>query len=202
MRLKVGRPDLRQYADRFDVPPAQGAFGVTFLGVATLLLRDGESAVLTDGFFSRPSLARVGLRKVSPDLTRIDSALSRAGVDRLDAVAPVHTHFDHAMDSAVVAERTGATLVGSESAANVGRGHGLPADRIRVVDPGRPVTLGSFTLTFVESRHCPPEGSPARSRNRSSRPCGRRSTGVVSRGRSSSRTPAAGPAWSRAAPGS
>ena len=59
-----------------------------------------------------------------------------SGASEVAAVVPVHTHFDHAMDSAVVAQRTGATRVGGESTANVGRGGGLPADRIRVVGDG------------------------------------------------------------------
>ncbi len=33
-----------------------GAVRVTFLGVSTVLISDGETALLTDGFFSRPSL--------------------------------------------------------------------------------------------------------------------------------------------------
>jgi L-ascorbate metabolism protein UlaG (beta-lactamase superfamily) len=160
MRLKLGRPDIGQYAHRFDVPPANGPLGVSFLGVASLLLDDGETAVMTDGFFSRPSLAKVALGKVAPDLARIDAVLARAGVDRLAAVLPVHTHYDHAMDSAVVADRTGADLVGGESTAYVGRGHGLPAERIRVVTPGEPMTYGAFTLTLVESHHCPPDRFP------------------------------------------
>ncbi len=160
MRFKLGRPDLGRYADRFDVRAAEGDFAVTFLGVATLLLDDGKSAMLTDGFFSRPSLRKVGLGKVAPDVARIDYALARAGIDRLEAVAPVHSHFDHAMDSAVVAERTGAVLVGGESTANVGRGGGLAADRIRVATPGEPMTFGSFRLTLLESHHCPPDRFP------------------------------------------
>jgi len=160
MRLKLGRPDIGQYAHRFDVPAATGPLGVTFLGVASLLLDDGETAVMTDGFFSRPSLAKVALGKIAPDLTRIDTVLARAGVDRLAAVLPVHTHYDHAMDSAVVADRTGADLVGGESTAYVGRGHGLPAERIRVATPGESMTYGAFTLTLVESHHCPPDRFP------------------------------------------
>lgn len=160
MRLKLGRPDIGRYADRFDVPEATGALGVTFLGVSTLLLDDGQSAVMTDGFFSRPPLLRVGLGKIGPDTARIEAALARVGVRRLDAVLPVHTHFDHAMDSAVVADRTGAVLVGGESTAYVGRGHGLPPARIRVVTTGEELTFGSFRLTFLESHHCPPDRYP------------------------------------------
>ncbi len=160
MRLKPGRPDLGRYAHRFDVPPAADGLGVTFLGVASLLLDDGESAVMTDGFFSRPPLLRVALGRIAPDTARIDAALARTGTRRLDAVLPVHTHYDHAMDSAVVAERTGALLVGGESTAYVGRGHGLAEDRIRVVTPGQPMTFGAFTLTWVDSHHCPPDRFP------------------------------------------
>jgi L-ascorbate metabolism protein UlaG (beta-lactamase superfamily) len=162
MRLRLGRPNLDHYAARFNVPPAAGKFSVVFLGVATLLLDDGDAAILTDGFFSRPSLVRVGLRKIGPDTARITAALSRAGLDGRGphAVVPVHTHFDHAMDSAVVAQRGNATLVGGESAANIGRGHGLAADRIRVVADGERLAFGGFTLTFVESAHCPPDRFP------------------------------------------
>lgn len=160
MRLKVGRPEISRYRSHFDVPRARDSLGVTFLGVSSLLLEDGESAVLTDGFFSRPSLPRVMLGKVAPDVARIESVLARTGVDRLDAVMPVHTHYDHAMDSAVIAARTGAVLAGGESAANIGRGHGLGPEQMRVVTPGEAVTFGNFRLTWIESAHCPPDRFP------------------------------------------
>lgn len=164
MRLKLGRPSLSSYAERFDVPAADGDFGVTFLGVASLLLDDGETAVMTDGFFSRPSLPRLLVRPIAPDLPRIDSALSRLGFGdsgrRLAAVLPVHTHFDHVMDSAVVASRTGAVLVGGSSAVNVGRGGGLDPEQVAVVTPGSPLAFGDFTVTHLESTHCPPDRFP------------------------------------------
>jgi L-ascorbate metabolism protein UlaG (beta-lactamase superfamily) len=163
MRLKPGRPDLARYADRLDVPvAAPGALSVTFLGVSTLLLDDGTSALMTDGFFSRPSLARTVLGRIAPDQARITACLRRAGVERLEAVLPVHSHFDHALDSAVVAARTGAVLVGGTSTANLGRGGGLPEDRIVVAQPDRPLTFGGFTVTLLESEHCPPDRFPGR----------------------------------------
>src|SRR5690348_10611914 len=119
MRLKLGRPFMSDFAKRFDVPVAESdtPLTVTWLGVATLLISDGKSALMTDGFFSRPSLAAVGTRRLEPSLERIIGCLERTRVRTLEAVIPVHTHFDHALDSAVVAERTNAVLVGGESAA-------------------------------------------------------------------------------------
>jgi L-ascorbate metabolism protein UlaG (beta-lactamase superfamily) len=162
MRFKLGRPNLADYAGYFDAPAARdGApLTVTWAGVTTLLIDDGESAVMTDGFFSRPSLAEVGLRSLSPSAPRIDGSLARIGVQRLEAVMPVHTHFDHAMDTAVVAERTGAKVVGGTSARQVGRGHGLPEDRLVVVTPGESITLGAYDVTLIESEHCPPDRFP------------------------------------------
>jgi L-ascorbate metabolism protein UlaG (beta-lactamase superfamily) len=121
MRLKLGRPDIARYADRFDAPAAEAdGLSVTWIGVATLLIDDGSSALMTDGYFSRPGLATVAAGKVAPSPARVDGCLARAKVSRLEAVIPVHTHFDHVLDSALVADRTGALLVGGQSAANVG----------------------------------------------------------------------------------
>ncbi len=162
MRLKLGRPDIARYSDRFDVPAAEpdSPLSVTWLGVTTLLVDDGSSALMTDGFFSRPSLAQLAAGKVAPSEARVDGCLTQAKVSRLAAVLPVHTHFDHVMDSALVAERTGAQLVGGESAANVGRGHGLPEDRIVVTVSGEPVRLGAYEVTLIESHHSPPDRFP------------------------------------------
>jgi L-ascorbate metabolism protein UlaG (beta-lactamase superfamily) len=161
MRLRPGRPDLARHRHRFTVPvaDADAPLTVTWLGVSTLLIDDGASAVMTDGFFSRPSLARVGVGKVAPSPARVDGCLARVGVKRLEAVVPVHTHFDHALDSALVADRTGAQLVGGESAANVGRGYGLSESRLVVTDDS-PIRLGPFDITLIASRHSPPDRFP------------------------------------------
>lgn len=161
MRLKLGRPDIARYANRFDAPAAEpGAPSVTWMGVATLLIDDGSSALMTDGYFSRPSLARIAAGKVSPSPARVDGCLARAKVSRVAAVIPVHTHIDHVLDSALVADRTGAQLVGGRSAANVGRGYGLPEDRIVVAVDGEPIRLGAYDITLIESHHCPPDRFP------------------------------------------
>lgn len=162
MRLRLGRPDIAHYRDRFDVPAADpdAALSIMWLGVSTLLVDDGTSALLTDGFFSRPGLVDVGLRRLTPSAARIDYCLNRAQVNRLAAVLPVHTHYDHAMDSAPVAARTGARLIGGESAANIARGHGLPDEQIVVAASGEELTLGPFSVTLIESHHCPPDRFP------------------------------------------
>ncbi len=167
MRLKLGRPDLASYSRYFDQPAADvgSPLTVTWAGVTTMLVTATDpagstSALLTDGFFSRPSLLSVGLGKLSPALPRIDGCLHRLGIGRLDAVLPVHTHFDHAMDSAAVAARTGAKLVGGTSAAFIGRGGGLTDSQLTVATPGESIALGAFDVTLFTGHHCPPDRFP------------------------------------------
>lgn len=162
MRLRLGRPDISDYGDRFDVPLATSGspVSVTFLGVSSLLIDDGSTSLLTDGFFSRPSLPKVALGRLAPHRGRIRNALERAGADRVEAVLPVHTHFDHAMDSAVVAQLTGAQLVGGQSSANIGHGHGLAEEQITVATNGVAMDFGLWRVTEIESHHCPPDRFP------------------------------------------
>lgn len=90
-----------------DAPPAteETRLTVTWYGVATILFDDGDTQILIDGFFSRPS--RTNPFAV-PDLDQIKRQLDRIGLHELAAVTPVHSHFDHAMDVGAIAKLTGA----------------------------------------------------------------------------------------------
>ncbi len=150
------RPPITPYL-ALTLPTATAAdpVQVRFAGVSTLLFDDGETAWMTDGFFSRPGLWTTLTAKIGPDTAVIERELARLGVTHLAAVVPVHSHYDHAMDSPVVAQRTGALLIGSPSTLNLGRGLNLPEDRMRLVKHGDVVTLGKFSLRFIASRHTP-----------------------------------------------
>lgn len=134
---------------------AGGGLHVRFFGASTIQVDDGETALMTDGFFSRPSLLEVFFREIAPDGARIDAALKAGKVSKLAAVLVAHSHHDHAMDSALVAEHTGALLVGSASTANIGRGHGLASQRMRIVKHGDRLAFGRFTVEVFESPHSP-----------------------------------------------
>jgi len=112
---------------------------------------------MTDGFFTRPGgFVKIALgRKITPDRGVISQGLRRAGVERLAAVMPLHSHYDHAMDSPEVARQSGAALLGSESSANIARGWGLPETQIEVVNPGEVYRFGEFSLTFIDCAHVP-----------------------------------------------
>jgi L-ascorbate metabolism protein UlaG (beta-lactamase superfamily) len=127
-----------------------------WLGTTSLVVTDGETTIIVDGFFSRQSILSVGLRKLEPDISRIEVGLKRAGVTEAAAVIVGHAHYDHSMDSPVVSQLTGAPLIGDESIANIGRGWGLNEQSIRVVDSGDMHSFGAFNIKWLASAHAPP----------------------------------------------
>lgn len=148
--------DLADYAKLSTAPPAAPAqVRATFLGVSTILLDDGETAILTDGFFTRPNPAQLLLKKIGPDPEIVSRSLARAGITRLAAVIVCHSHYDHAMDTPLVATKTGAAVIGSSSTANIARGGDVPEDRIRTPALGEALTFGKFRVTLLATRHAP-----------------------------------------------
>ncbi|MEM9623510.1 MAG: MBL fold metallo-hydrolase [Pseudomonadota bacterium] len=132
---------------------AAGPVTVRFTGTSTLLFSDGDTAWMVDGWFSRPSPLALIFGKIEPDLEAIKRGLAANNANDLAAVIPVHSHYDHAMDAPEVARLTGATLWGSESTANIGRGWGLDEAQIAVFENRVPVSFGAFTVTPIESKH-------------------------------------------------
>ena len=129
---------------------------VTWFGVTTLLFDDGETQILIDGFISRPTLFQLlTARSVDNDIATINYFLNEYRVRRLAAIIPVHSHYDHAMDVGAIGNRTSASILGSESTAQIARGAGVPEDQIVVVEDQGEYTFGQFTITFIESNHAP-----------------------------------------------
>ncbi|MEM7269604.1 MAG: MBL fold metallo-hydrolase [Pseudomonadota bacterium] len=145
--------DLVDLIEAPDVSPPEGAVTAQFLGNSNLLFSDGETSILIDGWFTRPSTLTLAFGEVEPDIAAIDAALARAGVDKLDAVIPAHSHFDHAMDSPIVAEKTGALMVGTRSSMNIALGLSYDMARFREVGQAAELTYGAFKVTLIKSVH-------------------------------------------------
>jgi L-ascorbate metabolism protein UlaG (beta-lactamase superfamily) len=118
-------------------------------------LRCDGFTLLLDPYVTRASLARCVLSPLVSDEARLRKHLPRA-----DAIVLGHTHFDHAMDAPAIAKRTGARVLGGESAARLCRASGVPEAQIDQVDatettaPAERVA-GPFHITFHPSAHAP-----------------------------------------------
>lgn len=152
---------LKQYESyRFENHNAaaipSGKVKVTFLGTSTLLIDDGETQLLTDGFVTRPGLIKTGFGKIGCDTNKVRSFINEFEVNNLKAVFCAHSHYDHAMDAPYVAIQTGAIMHGSASTLNIGKGAGLGENQMQLYKPGTPMQFGKFTVTILNSKHTPP----------------------------------------------
>jgi L-ascorbate metabolism protein UlaG (beta-lactamase superfamily) len=153
-------PELTAYRNHFikgNAPePKNGAVKVTFLGTTTLLFDDGQTQWMIDGFFTRPPLLKVAAGKLETNTKIVDAALKRAGIERLTAIFVAHSHYDHALDVPYVVQKTKATLYGSASTLNIGRGGDLRDEQMIQFEPGKEYTVGKFTVTVLKSKHSLP----------------------------------------------
>lgn len=162
LAIGLRHPSLAPYQALW-LPPAKAGAGlkVRFLGVSTLLFDDGETAFMTDGFFSRPGALQTALGRVAPDRAAIGAALAAAKVQKLAGLVVLHSHYDHAMDAPMVAQLSGAQLFGSASTANIARGQGLSPRRMSVIGPeGGSFRLGRFEISLLKSAHTPEDHFP------------------------------------------
>lgn len=128
----------------------------TWFGVSTVLIDDGETQILIDGFISRPTLVDIVLsRPVENDAAMINYVLNHYEMDRLAAIIPVHSHFDHAMDVGAIANRSSASILGSPSTAAISRGANVPEDQVVVVNGEAEYRFGEFTVRLLETPHAP-----------------------------------------------
>ena len=127
-----------------------------WLGTAGLYVTDGETSFYIDPYVSRVSVLKVFTgREISPDIKMIDECINSTSGHKAKAVLVGHSHFDHLLDAPEFVKKTEAMLIGSESTANVGRGAGLPEEKIRVIRDGATLVLGAFNIRFIEGIHGP-----------------------------------------------
>jgi L-ascorbate metabolism protein UlaG (beta-lactamase superfamily) len=137
------------------IPPVQhSGFSVKFLGTSCLLIKNDTTSLLIDPHFTRPRKREL-LQKIKPDVEKVRLALEKTHTHHLRAVLLTHTHYDHALDAADTALLTGAAIIGSQSAVNLGIGAGLPPQHLVLAKPGEPIPVGKFKITFFRVSHLP-----------------------------------------------
>lgn len=146
---------------------------VRFFGVSSLLIRSGASSVMIDGFLTRPDHALT--TPVQPNIATVTSLLSQANVALprpckgnsdnaadIDAVIAMHGHYDHALDTPLVAALTGATLIADDEvlALAVKTRQAFPSlcpiKDLREIERSKSpirIPIGEITLTLFEMPH-------------------------------------------------
>jgi L-ascorbate metabolism protein UlaG (beta-lactamase superfamily) len=105
-----------------------------------------------------------GSTVVEPDTAVIDAHIQRANYIFL-----THSHPDHTLDMPYIARKTGATVIGTESTANIARARGVPEAQIKIVKGGDELKIEGFSVRVIASVHgifrkpapgAPPPGPP------------------------------------------
>ncbi len=152
---------------------------ITNFGTSTLLFEDGETRLLIDGFFTRPSILKLIGRRNRPNTEILNSVIdnfnwtgagSKSGA--LDAIITMHAHHDHAMDVPYILDRIKSSdntvhLISDESVRNIVRGYAVSRHRDESYfdeffsgepDSGfqnRVHEVGSFKISLMKTRHAP-----------------------------------------------
>jgi len=160
-------PAARRSPRRAARRPSPSRLRLTHFGAAGWSITDGRTVVLLDPYLSRirfqgrpygpaeaPAVAgdrrpALGMDDVPVSDTRtIDERIGEAHFVLLS-----HSHFNHCMDVPYIARRTGATVIGSESTANVARLGGVPEAQILTVRGGEDYALGAVSIRVIPSLH-------------------------------------------------
>src|SRR5262249_62402903 len=111
-----------------------------------------------DGFITHPGLGTLlKKRPIKTDEVLVRNVLRHNGITHLDALFVSHSHYDHALDVAYIANETDATLYGSPSTCNIGRGGGVKHLIWFRTDVRSTHPVGKrFLVTVLPSKHSRP----------------------------------------------
>lgn len=129
---------------------------VTFFGVSTLLFDDGQEQILIDGFFSRPSFTDVIFSEINSNPTLLQYYIKKYELKRTQAILVTHSHYDHALDIAYLANSLKQVkVIGSKSTLNIARGGHVTETQLQQATLLKPIKMGKYTITAIPSQHTP-----------------------------------------------
>lgn len=120
---------------------------VTWTGVAGFVFDVDGTRIAVDPFVSNPGPLGTFARPAKSDVARV-----KAAFDGVSAAFVGHTHWDHAMDVAAVAD-LGAHVYGSATTTEICRRQGTADTQVHTVTDGSRITMGPFTVEAIASRH-------------------------------------------------
>jgi L-ascorbate metabolism protein UlaG (beta-lactamase superfamily) len=143
---------------------------IIYLGTAGWEITDGKTVILVDPYLSRlrrnyslnpdsisPSPVPGDTRKAygDNDFIEFDTATIDRHIKTADYILVHHAHRDHIMDVPYIALKTGATVIGHESTANIMRAYGVAEEKIITVKGGEDYEFGTFSVKVMQGLHSP-----------------------------------------------
>ncbi len=150
----VAAPASAQTSSAAPAALRAGEIRLTYLGNAGWEITDGRRVVLVDPFLTQFRRWRPGGSDVAPaGLYLPDTAFINERVQRADYILITHGHSDHALDAGYISRRTGAVIVGHETAANLARAYDVPDSSLITVIGGEDYDFGDFSVRVIPNIH-------------------------------------------------
>jgi reactive intermediate/imine deaminase len=150
LQITTPRPTFAQPALR------RGELKLTYLGNAGWEITDGTTVVLVDPFLTQFARWEPGSSPEGPNQDALylqDTARINRHIKRADYIIVTHGHSDHALDAGYIANKTGATIVGHQTIANIARASRVPEKQLITVIGGEDYEFGTFSLRVVPNIH-------------------------------------------------
>jgi L-ascorbate metabolism protein UlaG (beta-lactamase superfamily) len=138
------------------------AVRLKYLGTAGWEISDGRTTILVDPYLSRLHMTSPNddvlpgdprRRFTAADAAESDTATIEKHIQRADAILITHTHTDHALDVPYIARKTGALVIGTESARNLARAYGISGDKLIVARGGDDLEFDGWSVRVIPSLH-------------------------------------------------
>ena len=138
------------------------AVRLKYLGTAGWEISDGRTTILVDPYLSRLHMTSPNddvlpgdprRRFTAADAAESDTATIDQHIQRADAILITHTHTDHALDVPYIARKTGALVIGTESARNLARAYGIAGDKLIVARGGDDLEFDGWSVRVIPSLH-------------------------------------------------
>ena len=127
-----------------------GSNGISlrYLGTAGFVVCDAQRTIVLDPFITRPSEFQTLFTRLEPNIELLKKEIPKA-----DDVLIGHAHHDHILDAPALCHHTGARLIGSKDACNIGRAAGLPESQLRETQGREWISCGHHRIYGAPSRH-------------------------------------------------
>jgi L-ascorbate metabolism protein UlaG (beta-lactamase superfamily)/enamine deaminase RidA (YjgF/YER057c/UK114 family) len=139
--------------------PGDEPLEMTYFGTAGWRISDGKVVVLIDPYLSRlkygegghPEDHRPAFARTDPPSA--DTALIDSHVTEADFILCTHSHFDHLGDVPYIARKTGAKVIGHETAITILRAYGISDEQLYTVKGGEDYQFEDFSVRVVPGLH-------------------------------------------------
>jgi L-ascorbate metabolism protein UlaG (beta-lactamase superfamily) len=148
-------PGLAEGAEPTPTGGGPGGAGVrfTWFGTNGWEIAFGNRTILIDPWFGRfDSGFLTGKFNAGTPITT-DAGLIDQHVGKADQILIGHGHWDHLADVPIVAKKTGAMVIGSETHGNVLRAAGVPEKQIVQVKGGESMQFDGYTIEVFPGLH-------------------------------------------------